>query len=1597
MRATSVLRWVISLLLFCAGSAARGQSALNLFNVDISAWPTNNAQFYAFDAQHQPLSNLSPSDFTVTENGLPCRVIDVSCPPPGAVLAASVVLSMDISGSMGMYPSTGGNMSIALSRAAATTMLDAFTMPPTTVALQTCTDVAAIVHDFTSDRLALDTSIRNLQPGGSNDFVEQLLNPRTGALNIAKTGTGSRAVVLLTDAWWSAMPDSLLQRCIDTCAKYGITFYAVIFTGTSAKPTGIKSTLGRLAVATGGQLFDGVVTMNDAGTIARGIQRKIQGSGPCTLTWEGIRSCASTRDVVVALTSDSAAHAQFTYTAPPTARSHAMFDGNSVRYGFVIPGVPHDTTVLLTAQNAGVTVQRITISDPRFSTVITTPFTIPANGNRAITIRFLPTDSLYAFGTMTLETDACVTDVLYLSGGIKDKQPTRTPLKLLTPNGGEMFAVGDSIAFTWTGVLPTDTVRLDFSPDGGFSWIRVSDSASGLRHMWRAPFESNTCLARVSQLKDFNDTVIVLPGKVAQYYGPYYYQLYLGGCVKISPSDSILLVNGADSVRLYRVASGKRYLTLGTNNINSGSNKCYSGGFSPDGRRVVGGMSVSMWDAYSGVLLKQFVDGYSARLLPPTGSIVMIKSAGNSSSTYDVASGSRLHVFPLGGDIGYSPTGGQIASPGAVNTVEIWDVASGSILKSFSGHKSTVNTARLNQAGQLLSASNDGTAKLWNVGTGTIQYTLAAHRGPVLSAEFSADGTKVLTVSADSTAKLWDASSGWQLRTFGGPGLVTSVATLRADGAMLATASNLDTMVLWDARTGLIKRMFVNDAEITEIELTADGSRAVTVDAAGVVKIWMLDSHPLQEDQSDALWRIVAPHVATVDVDFGTVLIGSAKDSVVTAMLTNSSDVPAQITQMNVAGFNVNDFLLASGSSPVDLPAHSSRAVELRFTPLSTGARVATLVTIASGDTLISQLRGMGALSPLKLVPSPIDFGTIIVDTRKDTTVTTVLKNISATPLTITASAMTGPDLVHFVIDSGVAPFTLGPNESHTMKLAFAPHEIGRTSGAIAFTYNGVGSPARVTLFGNAISAGASINAAASVTCPTVTCATPQTTSALAVSNLGGTPLVLSGASVSGPDANGFAVNAAFPVAIAPGASANLDVVFTPQHMGPNTATVVIHSNAVNDSALVVTVAGNKDTTAYQLSATDIDLGMLCPHETRDTSITLRNAGTTPLRLVATTASPVTVNGPWDLALGGTARVDLHLAGDTSDVSQLVTFIDSACGIEQTLRIHATIAAPAITLIPFTSFVPLGSSVNAPMTIFNRSSRDVVITAASFSDAQFTVRPGQLPLSIAAHGSAVLMVGYAPAVPSPVDAVLTVSGTPCGVQDSCVMRGIPTTAWSVISLPVVTANPGEHIAVPVKLEASHDLDTVGARHFTATMRIDGGLVRSLDTGVTAVFSGNALHVTFSGTRTDTTGMLATLHFMTLVADRDTSPLTMESFSWTDGAAQITTIDGALSLNNLCPGAGPLKVRYVGVPALTSIRPNPASGTTTIGYRIATAGHVRIELCDMLGRVAAPVLDADQARGDHTATFSATELASGIYTCILRAPDGMARYTVIVTH
>jgi hypothetical protein len=76
-------------------------------------------------------------------------------------------------------------------------------------------------------------------------------------------------------------------------------------------------------------------------------------------------------------------------------------------------------------------------------------------------------------------------------------------------------------------------------------------------------------------------------------------------------------------------------------------------------------------------------------------------------------------------------------------------------------------------------------------------------------------------------------------------------------------------------------------------------------------------------------------------------------------------------------------------------------------------------------------------------------------------------------------------------------------------------------------------------------------------------------------------------------------------------------------------------------------------------------------------------------------------------------------------------------------------------------------------------------------------------------------------------------------------------------------------------------------------------------------------------------------------------------------------------------------------------PNPFNPSTVIDYQLPVVSHVTLKVYDVLGRLVATLVDEKQTAGEHSASFDARRLASGVYFCRLVAGSQIATRKMIL--
>ncbi len=552
-------------------------------------------------------------------------------------------------------------------------------------------------------------------------------------------------------------------------------------------------------------------------------------------------------------------------------------------------------------------------------------------------------------------------------------------------------------------------------------------------------------------------------------------------CAQWSPDGNLIATASDDNLAIiWDAHSGApfHFLNKHTKSVSHVS-------WSPDGTKVATASwdkKVIIWNANTGTILHKLgdhLDNVKTVNWSPDGTKIVTASSDNTAKVWETKTGMLLNSFYLHSNAirsaNWSPDGNKVATASWDNTAKIWDVNSGDLIHSLNKHTESVNYISWSPDGnKVATASWDNTAKIWDVNSGDLIHSLNKHTESVNYISWSPDGNKVATASNDSIGIIWDVISGVQIHELSGHNGSLTYISWSPDGSKLATASKDNSCRIWDARSGLqIHKLLGHKNSVTCINWSPNGLNLVTASYDHTAKLWSLDDNisDSQEDTSD-IFSIVAPEVESHDIDMGDVVVATSKDSIVTDFINNIGQWECRIDTIYFVG-NDSSYFRLNGPLPVyTVDVGAQMMSEFKFSPTEVRDYAVKVVIVTQADTLYQDIIGRGVEEQIAANSEIIDFGIRELYHYADTTVT-LITNVSNDPINITKIEMIGPDKEQFLFldPNQTAPFTLQANTDYNMNLRFNPKYMGRTSGQIAFHFNGAGSPAIAQLFGAGIGA----------------------------------------------------------------------------------------------------------------------------------------------------------------------------------------------------------------------------------------------------------------------------------------------------------------------------------------------------------------------------------------------------------------------------------------------------------------------------------------------------------------------------------------------
>lgn len=328
------------------------------------------------------------------------------------------------------------------------------------------------------------------------------------------------------------------------------------------------------------------------------------------------------------------------------------------------------------------------------------------------------------------------------------------------------------------------------------------------------------------------------PPQVTVAYGPDGQRILRGGSVEFTDPEVVVV----------DASTGEEFLSLTGTAV----------AFSPNGERIVSGGDgvVNVWDATTG-----------EKLLSLTGHVGQVSYVEINADGQRIASRSNDGVLKLWNAV----TGEEVQTPehefGKVACVALspngqWIVSAGTVANSGG----FIIISRANNGEEHVTVKNDDkyircvafspdsqrivtgghSLKIWDVSTGRESSVLRTNDEDMFfRVAFSPDGKKIASRSW-SMIQIWDAQTGEQLVSKGPIG--GTAFAFSPDSESCASSVDLGghhnrRTSIWNATTG--KETVSLDADVCDVEFSADGRRLASTNSLGFMRVWSATSGDL--------------------------------------------------------------------------------------------------------------------------------------------------------------------------------------------------------------------------------------------------------------------------------------------------------------------------------------------------------------------------------------------------------------------------------------------------------------------------------------------------------------------------------------------------------------------------------------------------------------------------------------------------------------------------------------------------------------------------------------------------------------------------------
>ncbi|MBP89378.1 MAG: serine/threonine protein kinase [Planctomycetaceae bacterium] len=335
-----------------------------------------------------------------------------------------------------------------------------------------------------------------------------------------------------------------------------------------------------------------------------------------------------------------------------------------------------------------------------------------------------------------------------------------------------------------------------------------------------------------------------------------------------SDGELVLSAGHDNTVQVWNAAKGSPIKTL--RGHDSWVRSC---AFSPNGKWVLSGgydNHARLWNiegyeevrVLRGRVLEGHQDAIMGLAFSRDGRKIVTASRDRTAKSWDTRTGNETGSFReghefLASDSAFFTDNKRLLTSAVDNTVRIWDLSTGVELLRLDRTGRAAAVAVSHDDRWIVTGSDMRTAQMWDADSGKLVHVLDGHKVEVTAAAFSPDDRFVYTGDANGRGVLWDRATGKHLRRLGWHTSKIAAAVFLPDGSRLLTASDDKTVCQWDTQAladdvdsvvPLESLRMPHPDSVVSLDLSIDGTQAITACLDGHLRLWNVANAKLQRD-----------------------------------------------------------------------------------------------------------------------------------------------------------------------------------------------------------------------------------------------------------------------------------------------------------------------------------------------------------------------------------------------------------------------------------------------------------------------------------------------------------------------------------------------------------------------------------------------------------------------------------------------------------------------------------------------------------------------------------------------------------------------------